>query len=112
MCASVVVGVAVAITDDVCARDDEGELAGLLESWGVGEPVQELEEALGSSPARLGLAGRTSSVPIATVPVATAPTNDAADRLLRACFGTAQTPSFRHFRAIRFMRRTGRTVPP
>lgn len=110
----VVVGVAVAAA---VSADDEGELAGLLlDSEGVGEPVQELAGALGaavvSSNARLGLAGRTSSVPIATVPVATAPTTDAADRLLRTCLGTVQTPSFRHFRAIRFMRRAGRTVPP
>jgi len=93
LCVSVAVGVAVA--DGESVADEVGEPVGLAESLAVGEPVQAFGEAVAS--AMPGLAGRTSSVPIATVPVATTPTTDAADRFLRACFGTVQTPSFRRF---------------
>ena len=92
---AVTVGVAVGDSDAV----ELGVPVGLADPVGVGEPVQ-VEEAgalVVSTTAWLGLAGTTNSVPIATVPVATAPTIDAADRFLRACFGTVQTPSFRRF---------------
>lgn len=88
------VGVGVAAADEAGVED--GEPAGLVEPLGVGEPLQAFGPAA-SSAATLGLAGTTRSVPIATVPVATTPTTDAADRFLRACFGTVQTPSFRRF---------------
>jgi hypothetical protein len=92
-CASV--GVDVAVADDDSAGEEDGEPAGLDDSLGVGEP--QLAFGPVASSATLGLAGTTRSVPIATVPVATTPTTDAADRFLRACFGTVQTPSFRRF---------------
>jgi aminoglycoside phosphotransferase (APT) family kinase protein len=67
------------------------ESAELGDSVGVPDPAQAASICI----AIPGLAGTTRRVPIATVPVATTPTTDAADRPRRACFGTVITPSHR-----------------
>lgn len=57
---------------------------------GVADPEQGAGEAVEASPE---VAGITSRAPIATVPVATAPTTEAADRPLRTCLGTVESPN-------------------
>jgi hypothetical protein len=89
-------GVAVGDADAESVADELGEPLG-LDPVGVGVGVHGEATGDADASARLGLTGTTSSVPNATVPVAITPITDTADRFLRACFGTVQTPSFRRF---------------
>jgi hypothetical protein len=65
----------------------------LAELEDVGDPEQGVGVGVGVETARPAVAGITSRAPIATVPVATAPTTDAADRPFRACLDTVAAPN-------------------
>jgi hypothetical protein len=90
------VGVSVAPADD--DADPDGSVApadALADSEAPDEGLPDPVHAVGDEveAAIPEVAGITSRAPIATVPVATAPTTEAADRLLRACLGTVVAPN-------------------
>jgi hypothetical protein len=86
------VGVLVALAEaDADGPDALADAVAELED--VGDPEQGVGVGVEVETARPAVAGITSRAPIATVPVATAPTTDAADRLFRACLGTVAAPN-------------------
>jgi hypothetical protein len=94
--------VAVPVGEPVALADADGSVALAdalaepeLPEEGVGDPEQGVGVGVDVGPeaAMPAVAGITSRAPIATVPVATAPTTDAADRPFRACLGTVAAPN-------------------
>ncbi len=91
---SVPVGLSVEPVTSNADAGAEGSLAladALAESEGVADPEQGAGEAVESASPEV--AGITRRAPMATVPVATAPTTEAADRPFRACLGTVESPN-------------------